>query len=96
MFRRLTLATGLLASPALAAPYYQAELVAKPAAEKFVARDTMWKCGEAGCIGGKSGSRPAIVCAVLVREAGALRSFSVEGKPLAPDQLEKCNAAARR
>ena len=94
MIRTLILGFALAAAPALAAPAYQAEPAAKPAAAKLVLRDTVWKCGDAGCAGSQSNSRPAVVCAVLAREVGALRSFSAEGRTLSAEELEKCNARA--
>lgn len=84
----------LFATPAAAAPYFAAEPAAKPAQAKLVLRDTLWKCGDASCTAGRSSSRPAVVCAVLAREVGSLRSFSVEGVALSPAELEKCNARA--
>ncbi|HEX8533266.1 MAG TPA: hypothetical protein VF662_03800 [Allosphingosinicella sp.] len=94
MLRTAILSLTLLASPAFAQSHYRAEPAAKPAVTKIVLRDTIWSCGDSGCSAGKSGSRPAIVCEVLAREVGALRSFSVAGQPIAPEQLEKCNARA--
>jgi hypothetical protein len=76
------------------APHYRAEPVSKPAESKIVLRDTMWNCGDSGCVGTKSGSRPAIICAVLVKRIGPLRSFHVAGEALAPTALEACNARA--
>ncbi len=94
MIRTTILGLTLASAPALAAPHYQAEPAAKPAAAKLVLRDTVWRCGESGCAGSRSNSRPAIVCAVLAKEVGALRSFSSEGSALSADELEKCNARA--
>ena len=95
MLRPAILGLTLLATPALASGQYQAEPAAKPAAAKLVLRDTLWSCGDSGCVtASRSGSRPAIVCELLVKEVGALRSFSVAGRPLSPEQLEKCNARA--
>ncbi len=96
MARFLALPLALLTSPVMAAPaYYQAEPAAAPAQPRLVARDNVWHCGEAGCTSGRTGSRPAIVCATLVREVGALRSFSVEGRAFAAGELENCNRRAR-
>ena len=84
------------ASPAIAAgAYYQAELASPPAAERLIVRGLVWKCGAGGCVAGRSNSRAVIDCSALAREVGTLRSFTVEGRSLAPDQLEKCNAKAR-
>ncbi len=67
-----------------------------PSEGRLVLRDTFWRCGEAGCGAAESSSRPAIVCAVLAREVGALRSFTVQGRALAAEELDKCNARARK
>ena len=94
MIRIAILGLALAGSPALANPHYLAEPAVKPATSKLVLRDTVWKCGDAGCAGSKSSSRPATVCAVLVRQVGSLRSFSANGEALSPQELEKCNARA--
>jgi hypothetical protein len=87
----------LSATPALAAgPHFQAEPVAASAQPKLALRDTLWKCGAAGCTAAASNSRPAIVCAVLAREVGALKSFSAGGLPLGAAELGKCNARAKK
>jgi hypothetical protein len=90
----ILLGIALAASPANAAPYFQAEPAEKLAAARLVLRDTVWKCGEAGCVAGKSNSRPAVVCAVLARQVGSLRSFRIGGEPMSSAELEKCNARA--
>jgi hypothetical protein len=94
MLHQAILSLALFASPAIAESHFHAEPAAKSAAAKFVLRDTLWSCGDSGCSAAKSGSRPAIVCEVLVRQVGALRSFTVAGQPLPAEQLEKCNARA--
>ena len=82
------------AAPA-AASQYRAEPAAKPPQAKLVVRDTLWQCGDDGCAStSKSNSRPAIVCAVLAKEVGALRSFSAAGRALSAEELEKCNVRA--
>ena len=84
------------AAPALAAaPTYRAELAAPTSSTQLIARGQMWKCNGDGCVAGKSNSRPAVACAALAREAGALRSFSVQGRALSAADLQKCNAKAR-
>jgi hypothetical protein len=87
---------GGAAAPAFAADgHYRAEPAATTVAGRIVARDMVWRCGPADCVAPKGSSRPAVVCAVLVREVGPLRSFSADGQPLAAEELEKCNARAR-
>ena len=93
MLRPAILALAVFATPALAS-HYHAQPEAKPEAARLILRDTIWSCGDNGCAAGKSNSRPAIVCEVLAKEVGTLRSFSVEGRALTPQQLEKCNARA--
>ena len=83
------------ATPAASGPYYSAEPAAPPTRERFVARENIWRCGAGICVSARSASRPAIVCSTLVREVGALRSFSVDGQPLAAEALESCNRRAR-
>ena len=83
-------------SPAVAAgSYYRAELATPPSADQMVVRGLIWKCAAGGCVAGRSNSRAVIDCSALAREVGTLRSFTVEGRSLAPDQLQKCNARAR-
>lgn len=82
-----------LATPAFAAAY-QAAPVAKPDA-KVVARDVFWRCDDSQCRAKDADSRPATVCAQLVKKVGRLNSFSVNGAAFAAAALEKCNASAR-
>lgn len=95
MFRAAVLSLALLATPAFAAPTFQAQPEVAPAATKFVLRDTLWTCGDGSCVAASSTSRPAVVCAVLAREVGALRSFTVRGEALSAEALGKCNARAK-
>jgi hypothetical protein len=95
MFKAAILALAFVATPALSVSHYHAQPVVSPSATKIVLRDTLWKCSDAGCIGTRSSSRPAIVCAVLVREVGRLSSFAEQGRALSAEELEKCNARAK-
>ena len=76
MFRSIVLPLALLSAPA-AASYYQAEPATAPHQARFVARDNVWQCAGTQCASGRTSTRPAIVCATLVREVGALRSFDL-------------------
>ncbi|HEX8511664.1 MAG TPA: hypothetical protein VF688_01005 [Allosphingosinicella sp.] len=92
----LFLAAPLLGGPALASGVqYRAEPAAPPAAARLVVKDVVWKCGAAGCAAPQGNSRAAIDCSALAREVGALRSFTVGGRPLDSAALGKCNAKAR-
>lgn len=96
MFRSAVLSLALLSAPAFAAGPFQADPQARPAQAQFVARDNIWRCGEASCVStNRSSTRPAIVCSALVRQVGALRSFSNEGRAFAAEELESCNRSAR-
>ncbi len=94
MFRTAIALLALASTPALA-NHYQARPSGLPAVAKFVAKDVVWKCGDGGCSAGKSNSRPAIVCAALVKQVGRIDSFTAGGEALPADQLEKCNGRAR-
>ncbi len=93
MFRSAILSLALLSAPALA--QYHAQPQARPAAAQVIARDVLWRCGDGGCVAPTNHSRPAIVCALLVREVGALRSFTAEGRAFSAEELENCNRRAR-
>ena len=95
MFRPALLSLAFLSTPAFAAGYFEAQPLTRPAQERFVARDNAWRCGEAGCSSARTATRPALVCASLVRAVGPLRSFSVDGRAFAADELEACNGRAR-
>ena len=95
MLRFAALPLALAAVPALASDHYRAEPVAAPAKASFAARHNVWRCTEAACVSTRSDARPAIVCATLVREIGALRSFSVEGRAFDAEALASCNSRAR-
>jgi uncharacterized low-complexity protein len=60
-----------------------------------IARDTLWRCGEAGCTAAKATSRPEIVCVHAVREMGKVTSFSFRGTEFSAEALAACNAKAR-
>jgi hypothetical protein len=85
---------GMAASPG-ADTYYRAQPVAAAPDARIITRDSVWRCGASDCTADRSGSRPAIVCARLAHEIGALRSFSVDGRPFDTAALESCNRRAR-
>ena len=95
MIRAAILSVAFLAAPAFASPYYSAEPSAAPPQARLVARDNVWTCGGATCVSGRTASRPAVVCATLARQVGALRSFAVEGRAFEAAELEVCNRRAR-
>jgi hypothetical protein len=74
---------------------YRAELAAPASAQRLVVRDVVWNCGGGACVAAQTTSRAATDCSALAGHVGALRSFSVAGRPLGAGELEKCNARAR-
>jgi hypothetical protein len=87
---------GTSAPPASATTVqYRAEPATPQAIARMAVRDLVWKCGPGACVSSQGTSRPATECAALARKVGELKSFTVAGQPLAPEELEKCNARAR-
>ena len=82
-------------APAFAANQYRAALAAPASAARLVVRDVVWSCEGAACVAQQTSSRPATDCSALAGHAGQLRSFSVSGRLLTAEELEKCNARAR-
>ena len=95
MFRSLSALSVLLlaAAPAVASSY-SAKPVA-PVAERIIARDIVWNCGPAACQGSTEESRPAVLCQGLVKRAGRIDSFIVDGRAFDAAQLARCNSAAK-
>ena len=95
MLRPLLLSLALVSTPALAAGDFEAQPVTRPAHDRFVAGDNIWRCSEAGCWSARNGARPALVCWALVRAVGPLRSFSADGRAFDAASLEACHRRAR-
>lgn len=89
----ITIGTAVTPTPAAAAEgaYYQVELTAPAAKASAVAGGMVWKCAETSCTSAKGTSRPAIVCARLVKQVGQVSAFSAGGKALAAEELARCN-----
>jgi hypothetical protein len=83
----------LTAAPAAASNY--SATLASPANARFVARDITWTCGGAACQGATDESRPLVLCQSLAKRAGRVESFLVDGRAIAPSDLERCNASAK-
>jgi len=80
-----------VAAGAAGGSYYRAELASPAPKAKFVARDVVWSCDGANCGAGRGTSRPLIMCTSLAREAGEVKSFTVNGTAIAPEDLARCN-----
>ena len=95
MLRTAVLSLALVATPAFASDF-QAETGTQPPHSRFVARDSIWRCAGTACVStNQTSTRPAIVCAALARQVGALRSFSANGRSFGAEDLQACNARAR-
>ena len=92
-----TLSIGAAISPApvqaAEGAYYRAELTAPaPSAGHTLAGGLVWNCADTACAASKGTSRPAIVCARLVKEVGKVSTFTAGGKALEAEDLARCNA----
>ncbi|USI76504.1 hypothetical protein [Sphingopyxis sp. USTB-05] len=81
------------AATAAGGAYYRAELASPAPEARFVARDVVWACTDAGCVASQGTSRPLIMCSALAKKAGPVTSFAAGGKALEADDLARCNAA---
>lgn len=95
-FAASALSLGVSVQPAYAqAPVVRAVTVAQLAPKTLVAGETLWNCGTDGCTTRALTSRPAVACAQVTKQVGAVSSFSVGGAALSADELAKCNAKAK-
>jgi hypothetical protein len=95
-FAASALSLGVSVQPAYAqAPVVRAVTVAQIAPKSIVAGETLWNCGAEGCTTRALTSRPAVACAQVTKQVGAVSSFSVGGAALSSDELTKCNAKAK-
>ena len=69
-------------------------LAAPAPSARTVAGSLVWTCAGVNCNAPRGNSRPAIVCARLVRALGAVETFSADNQPLDAGQLQRCNASA--
>ena len=102
LFASLAIAASLaglgVSAPATAAggAYYQAQLATPTASDRVISKRIVWNCDADNCVATqKSPSRDHIVCTSLVKQVGALESFSVRGEAMSADKLALCNAAAK-
>jgi hypothetical protein len=95
MIRSASFLVGLAAIAAPAAASTYSATLAAPTSARFIARDIVWNCGAAACQGATDESRPLVLCQSLAKRAGRVDSFLVDGRALAPAELDRCNASAR-
>ena len=76
---------------AQSAAYYTATL-AQPAEEnRAVAGGVAWSCEGTTCVANKGSSRPHRMCRELLREHGAIDTFTANDEALDADKLAQCN-----
>lgn len=75
--------------------YYTATLGEAAATPRTVAGGLVWNCAGTACTAPRGTSRPAVVCARLVRELGRVSAFSADGRAFEQADLDRCNASAR-
>jgi hypothetical protein len=95
MIRSVPLFLGLLVAAAPAAASSYSASLATPVSGRFIARDITWNCGAAACQGATDESRPLVLCQSLAKRAGRVETFLVDGRALAPSDLDRCNASAK-
>lgn len=91
-----TLTFGAALSPAnvearTQVPYYSVELAAPAAEAHTIIGGVVWQCAETSCIAAKASSRPVTMCKRVVRELGAVTSFTAGEKALEAEDLASCN-----
>jgi hypothetical protein len=87
----------LLGSAAVAQPnagFYSVTLANEAPEAKQVVRGTLFSCNGASCAAAEGTSRPAIVCASVVKQLGPVTSFRAGDVVLDGEGLAKCNAKA--
>jgi len=86
-------ATGATAAPS---DVYAAVPAAAPTKTSFITRSTAWRLQNGTFVAAQAPERPAVLCELVVRQIGALTSFSVGGQPYDAEKLAKCNARAKK
>ena len=85
-------------TPAFAAPatgYSLVPAVAIQSTESVVASDVVWKRVGDRYVAPAAGSRPAMVCAQVVKKLGKVSSFTANGEAFDDAALAKCNEKAK-
>ncbi|MFM6854702.1 MAG: CC_3452 family protein [Sphingopyxis sp.] len=95
----ILIAAGLFVSAAASAQprstaFYNATLSTAATAPRTIAGEIVWNCDGTSYTAGRGTSRPAIVCARMVRSLGPVTSFTANGRALDAAELTRCNAAA--
>ena len=81
----------LMAQPQGAGAFYVAEIAAPATAPRMAAGGVAWTCEGTSCVAPRSTARPLRICRELKRKTGAITQFTVNGAPLAAEELARCN-----
>jgi hypothetical protein len=99
LFTTLALAAAtLVGTAAAAAPsnVYAAVPAAPSTKTAFITRSTAWRLQGNTFFAGQAPERASVLCELVVRQVGALTSFTVAGTAYDADQLARCNAKAKK
>ena len=94
VFITVMLFAGAAANAQTRTAYYTAEMAQPADPARFIAANVAWTCAGTTCTAPRGTSRPAIICARVVREAGAVTRFVANGQELDAEALARCNAVA--
>lgn len=72
-----------------------AELAQPAKSAKIVGKGVVWRCAGTSCVAPEGASRAAISCAALVKQAGKVTAFALNGVALDEAALARCNSFAR-
>jgi hypothetical protein len=64
---------------------------------QIIAGDGVWNCAGSACVSGSATEQSLTVstCKTIVKEAGPVTAFTVNGGSLKDDQITKCNGGAQ-
>jgi len=95
MLRRILFLAALVSIAAPAAASNYSATLATPAKGRIVAREINWACAGDTCQGATQDSRPPVLCEALVKRAGKVEGFIVDGRAFTPAELDRCNGSAK-
>lgn len=82
-------------APAQGTAHYVAVPAAATTKSNVITRSTPWALRNGAYLANRAPERDLVLCQLLARDVGALKSFSAGGTPLDDDSLAKCNARAK-
>ena len=83
-------------APAQGPAHYVAVPDAPTAKGSVITRSTPWAFRNGAYLANRAPERDLVLCQLLARDVGTLKSFSAGGTALDTDQLAKCNTRAKR